>query len=266
MAGDGKTNYVRIGFFTIAGILAIAGTLLYVGAKGGGENIIYAETYCDASVAGLSEGCSVNLRGVKVGTVARISFIGAEYAEDANLPREDAKKVYILLALDSTRLKMGAAADLEADALLSMLVSRGLHAEVAPAGLTGVSRINLDFPQFPPAKKLPGWTPRHTCIPPIPSTIQSLSESATALLYRLNKSDIGRALDDATATAESLRSAAASVDSILSAHRAEIDESVANIAAATESLRKFADDLAANPSQLLFSSHPDPLPETAPRN
>ena len=74
-------NYGKIGFTVILGIAATVAVLIYLGGVGANSDILYAETYYDNPVTGLSVGSDVNLRGVKVGEVREISFIGSEYEE-----------------------------------------------------------------------------------------------------------------------------------------------------------------------------------------
>ena len=73
-----QANYAKIGFAVAAGVAALVATLVYLGGALGKGDVIYAESYFDTQVSGLSVGSAVNLRGVKVGEVRAISFIGAE--------------------------------------------------------------------------------------------------------------------------------------------------------------------------------------------
>ena len=72
MADSIHANYGRIGFAVVAGTLAIIGTLVYLGGFGGRSDIVYAETYSDNAVTGLSVGSDVNMRGVKIGEGAHV--------------------------------------------------------------------------------------------------------------------------------------------------------------------------------------------------
>ena len=86
-----QANYAKIGFAVAVGAAAIVATLVYLGGALGKSDVIYAESYFDTQVSGLSVGSAVNLRGVKVGEVRAISFIGAEY-DDAQ--GDDVQKIY----------------------------------------------------------------------------------------------------------------------------------------------------------------------------
>ena len=97
-----QANYSKIGFAVVAGAAAIVLTLVYLGGALGKGEVVYAETYSDAPVSGLSVGSAVNLRGVKVGEVKEISFIGSEY-DDAK--GDDIPKIYILIAFTTSKMR-----------------------------------------------------------------------------------------------------------------------------------------------------------------
>ena len=90
-----KANYTTIGLTVVVGTLAIIGTLVYLGGAGSREERVYAETFSDKSVSGLSVGSAVNFRGVKVGEVAEISFVGNKYE---GVTPMDARRIYILMS------------------------------------------------------------------------------------------------------------------------------------------------------------------------
>ena len=120
MAESMHANYGRIGFAVVAAVAAIVGTLIYLGGAGGDNDVVYAETYYDNPVTGLSVGSDVNLRGVKVGEVREISFIGSEYEEADG---RDVPKIYILIAF--TARKMRRAQDEDAEEHLRAPSRRG---------------------------------------------------------------------------------------------------------------------------------------------
>ena len=90
-----KANYATIGLTVVVGALAIIGTLVYLGGAGAREERIYAETFSDKSVSGLSVGSAVNFRGVKIGEVAEINFVGNKYE---GVTPFDARRIYILMS------------------------------------------------------------------------------------------------------------------------------------------------------------------------
>ena len=78
MANDNHTSYRRIGFAVFSGAIAIVLSLIYLGGIRGRGDEILVETHYDKPVSGLSVGSVVNFRGVKVGEVREISFVGSK--------------------------------------------------------------------------------------------------------------------------------------------------------------------------------------------
>ena len=106
MARDNHASYTRIGLTVVIGVVAIVATLIYLGGMRGRGSEILVETYYDKPVAGLSVGSVVNFRGVKIGEVREISFVGNKYVVEG----QDGSRIYILIALDGRTL---AAADVD---------------------------------------------------------------------------------------------------------------------------------------------------------
>ena len=79
MARDNHASYTRIGLTVVIGVVAIVATLIYLGGMRGRGSEILVETYYDKPVAGLSVGSVVNFRGVKIGEVRELSFVGNKY-------------------------------------------------------------------------------------------------------------------------------------------------------------------------------------------
>ena len=102
MDGGNEANFAKIGMFILAGVLLIAGTLVYIGTSRGEKNEFLVETYFKNDVSGLDVGSAVNFRGVRIGAVKEISFVGSEYE---NVPPHQARNIYVLLALDSRRCR-----------------------------------------------------------------------------------------------------------------------------------------------------------------
>ena len=144
MAKDGKPDYFKTGFTAIACVAAIVIALAWCGgylSKGG---VILAETWYDAPVSGLSVGSAVDFRGVKIGQVKSISFIGSDYASAAD---EDSQKVRIVLAIDGRLVSQRR--DPTPEDAIRRLVRKGVRASVASSGITGLSKVELNYPKIP---------------------------------------------------------------------------------------------------------------------
>lgn len=257
MANDNHANYARIGSFIILGLVLILVTLIWLGGAGGNKNEIMAETFFPNDVSGLDVGSAVNLRGVRVGSVKRISFIGAVYDVDSH---EDGRKIHVLLALDKRLFRVNnSESPMKA---LELFVNRGLHATVSASGVTGLSHIELNFPKGKIADEKIGWRPKHITIPPAPSILQSAADSATQILDQINRMDLLAAWTNIVGTLESANSTLTSLGTLLESNGGNVGEILDNLRETSASLRDFANDIKSNPSLLLRSNDPDRLPET----
>ena len=254
-----QANYSKIGFAVVAGAAAIVMTLVYLGGMLGKGDVVYAETYSDTPVSGLSVGSAVNLRGVKVGEVKEISFVGTEY-DDAK--GDDIPKIYILIAFTTRKMRM--ADDEDPEEHLRELVEKGIHATVTASGVTGLSKIELNFPrEGTEIETRPiTWRPRHVCIPPAPSMLESFADSAARLLSQLNRMDFAVAWSNVASVAESSANIAANVDELVDDGKAGIESIVRDMEEAATRVRELATDLRENPSLLLRPNDPSALPET----
>ena len=260
MANDNQANYARIGSFIIVGIALIVATLVWLGGINGKDSEFLAETFFPNDVSGLDVGSAVNFRGVRMGAVKRISFVGAEY--DVTAP-EDGRKIYVLLALDRRLFRLNHVD--EPETMLEMFVSKGLHATVSASGVTGLSHIELNFPKGNVPDERYSWKPRRITIPPAPSILQSAADSATQILDQINRMDLLAAWSNAVSTLESANSTITSFGTVLDSNSGNISDILDNLREASSSLRDFANDIRSNPSLLLRSNDPDRLPETEPR-
>ena len=260
MADSTHANYGRIGFAVVAALAAIVGTLIYLGGVAGSQDVLYAETYSDIPVSGLSVGSDVNLRGVKVGEVREISFIGSVY-DDAD--ERDVSKIYILIAF--TARKVRRAADDEPEENLRKLIAKGLHATVSSSGVTGLSKIELNFPRTEVEDRPPSWRPRYLCIPPAPSVLESFSDAISKFVAQLNRMDFVAAWSNISSVAESAANIAGNVDELVANGKSGIESIVRNMDEAATEVRELAASLKENPSLLLRSNDQEPLPETRTR-
>ena len=186
-------SYTTIGLTVVLGIAAITATLVYIGGAGGADRFLFAETYYDRSVSGLSVGSAVNFRGVKVGEVKEINFVGNKY----DTGDDDAHRIYILMAFRCDNLGQYAGK-------AKRLVERGLRATVTASGVTGLSRIELDVLKVAPKPPSISWQPKNLYIPPAPSLLSSFSDSATKVMNQINKMDLDAAWSNIHVAVESV--------------------------------------------------------------
>ena len=257
MANDNEANYAKIGMFLLVGLALIAGTLVYLGGAGGEKREYLVETYFANDVSGLDVGSAVNFRGVRVGSVKHISFVGAEYD---NVPPKHARNIYVLLALDSKLCRMSA--NDSPGSFMKRLIDHGLHATVTASGITGLSRIEMNFPKTDIVDEKPSWRPRHMLIPPAPSILESAADSAAKLMRQLNRMDFVSVWSNVVRLTENAADMCESANEIIESQRGHIGETLSNLDGAVLSLRNFADTISENPSLLLRPRDAPPLPET----
>ena len=258
MASEGKTSYTKIGFIVVAGIVAVAGSLFYFGGVRGNGDLVYAETCFDRSVSGLSIGSAVNFRGVKIGEVKEISFVGNKYhvRGDENL------RVYIKMGFPRSRMTPYEDEGIGADEVIGYMVNTfGLRATVSASGVTGLSRIELDAaPDFPAIQ--PSWTPEYAYIPPKPSLIDNFSDSATRVMDQINRMDIAGVWSNVSASVESLARLSDGVKSTLEASRSDAKRIIGNLSGTAAAVRDLVERLRENPSLLIREHEEQRLPET----
>jgi len=74
-----EARYFRVGLFVLGGIVLAVATILIVGGGRLFARPVLMETVFDESVQGLDVGAPVKLRGVKLGSVSWIGFVGDKY-------------------------------------------------------------------------------------------------------------------------------------------------------------------------------------------
>ena len=259
MAKGKDSSYAKIGFAILFGIAAVSGTLGALGGMGGAKHEFVVETYFVKPVSGLDIGSSVNFRGVKVGAVKQITFVGAEYAACAEADRET---ILVRMALDARLCRLREDEMASMGRLIRGMIAKGIHATVSASGVTGLSRIELDYPQNPPVAADLSWTPTYPCIPPSPSILQSMGDSATKILSQIDRMDFASTWSNVVDSVVAAKILLGTTGVLLDSQQGQIVEIISNLRSASASLRDFADRVRANPSLLLRDSSPEPLRET----
>ena len=261
MAKDSHASYTRIGFTVVIGVIAIVASLIYLGGMRGRDSEVLVETYYDKPVAGLSVGSVVNFRGVKVGEVREISFVGNKYVVEG----QDGSRIYILIALNGGLLSSADVDEDEFAARFQQAVSvRGLRVSVVSSGITGLSRMECDFynpENLDPVPPLT-WTPRHPYIPAKISLLDNLSVAATKVMNQINRMDLNAVWSNINASVESLAAATDSARTMIQARQGDVDRILDDISETTESIRDLTAELKRNPSLLVRERTPARLEET----
>jgi phospholipid/cholesterol/gamma-HCH transport system substrate-binding protein/paraquat-inducible protein B len=207
-----EARYARVGAFVFGGIaLAVVGALLI----GGGALVrrpLIIETVFDESVQGLEVGSPVKLRGVKLGTVSSIGFVGDSYVLD-DTPDAVKQRNSVLVRMEIESRLDGLSSRVDQEESVRVQVEKGLRLRVTPLGITGTAFIQADY--LDPKKNPPlqiTWKPDHVYVPSAPSTISQLSSAAERLMTRIDKLNVEKLLTNFDAVLASLNSALGEAD------------------------------------------------------
>lgn len=258
MANENHASYAKIGFTVVLGVVAAAVALIYFGGLGDRKHELFAETYYTKPVSGLSVGSEVNFRGVKVGEVRDISFIGSEYDDVAE---KDMQNIYILIAFNTRLFRLE---EWESpDETLTYLIEKGMRATVTSSGVTGLSRIELNFPTTELPREPISWKPGHICIPPAPSILESFSDSATKVMNQINQMNFVQTWSNVTAIAGAVAQFSENVNALVEGQKDRVGSILVNLEDTSDALRELVNELKANPSLLIRAADSEALPETA---
>ena len=202
-----KLHHFRIGLFVLSAAALLVGALFAVGLRSYfGKSDIF-ETYVSGKVENLSVGALVMLRGVTIGKVSSIDFIGKEYPEY--------KQQYVLIQFEVPRGAVWSAETGDIQQVLDTEAARGLRARVQGQGLLGASILALEYvdPKVYPAEPIP-WTPKHYCIPSAPGQFDRVLASLEKSLGRVQDLDFAGLLDRAKVLIDSANHLAGSVEQV----------------------------------------------------
>ena len=256
MAADNHAHYRRIGFTVILGIFAILATLVYLGGVGNSAHEILVETYYDNSVSGLSVGSDVNFRGVKLGTVKEISFIGMKY----DVTGRDESRIYILMALEDEDPESSTGESVPDR--VEKLVEMGLRATVTSSGVTGLSHIEFDIRRDAPEPEKISWRPRNLFVPPRNSLFENFSDSLTKVMSQINKMDLAAVWSNVNDTVQSLANAAESAKLAVETGHNDLEKLFGDLTETTAAAKDLVQQLRDNPSLLVRERIAEPLKET----
>jgi phospholipid/cholesterol/gamma-HCH transport system substrate-binding protein len=202
-----KTHHFRIGLFVLAGASLFVAALFAVGLKAYfGERDIF-ETYVTGKAENLSVGALVKLRGVTIGKVSAIEFIGTEYPAY--------QQRYVLVQFEVPRGTVWSAETNHIQDLLDTEAAQGLRARVQAQGFIGASILGLEYvdPKLYPVEPIP-WTPKHYYIPSAPSQLNRVMASLEVSLSHVQALDLSGLLDRANKLIEAGDRVATNVNQI----------------------------------------------------
>jgi ABC-type transporter Mla subunit MlaD len=202
-----KVHNFRIGLFVLAGAALFVGALFAVGLKAYfGKSDVF-ETYVTGKVENLSVGALVKLRGVTIGKVSSIEFIGTEYQEY--------KEQYVVIRFEVPRGTAWSADTTNIQQILNNEIAQGLRARVQGQGFLGANILALEYvdPEIYPVEPI-AWTPKHYYIPSAPSQFNRLLASLEKSLRHAEDLDLAGLLNRANALIDAANLLAANINQV----------------------------------------------------
>jgi ABC-type transporter Mla subunit MlaD len=185
-----KSHHFRIGLFVFIGAALFIGALFAMGLKSYfGQKEIF-ETAVTGKVENLSVGALVKLRGVTIGKVSSIEFLGAEYPEY--------KEQYVLVHFEVPKGTVWSGDAGNTQKILDTEVAHGLRARIQGQGFLGANIVALEYvdPKLYPVEPIP-WTPKHYYIPSAPSQFNRVLASLEKTLRHVEDLDLSELLERA---------------------------------------------------------------------
>jgi ABC-type transporter Mla subunit MlaD len=202
-----KLHNFRIGVFVLVGAALFIGALFAVGLKAYfGKRDVF-ETYLTGKVENLSVGALVKLRGVTIGKVSSIEFVGTEYPQY--------KEQYVLIQFEVPKGTVWSSESNDLQGQLNLEVANGLRARVQTQGFVGAGILALEYvdPEVYPPEPIP-WTPKHYYIPSAPSQFNRVLASLEKSLRHAENLDFAALLDRANKLIDAVNLLAGNVNQV----------------------------------------------------
>jgi hypothetical protein len=183
-----KIHNFRIGLFVLVGAGLFIGALFAMGLKSYfGEKVVF-ETYVPGKVENLAVGALVKLRGVTIGKVSAIDFVGSEY------PEYNDQSVVIRFEVPKDFQWWTETNDIQG--LLDKEVAKGLRARIQGQGFLGANIVALEYvdPTLYPVEAVP-WKPKHYYIPSAPNQFNRVLASLETSLRHVENLDVADLLN-----------------------------------------------------------------------
>lgn len=204
-----KPSYFKIGLFVIFAGVLILGAVVVFGSGLLTQQRMYFETYFDESVTGLTVGAPVELRGVRIGQVDKITFVRDYYKISAQNSETTRYEHYVMVLCSVNRENLPEAPVTQKDRLTKM-VDRGLRVRISSNLLTGQAYLQADYLDPDRFDLLEiSWEPSNLYVPSAPSEFSTLKDSVDKVLLRLQELDIDKLVDTVEAVLISIDTAIA---------------------------------------------------------
>ncbi len=184
-----KANYFKIGIFVISAAIIAIIAIIVLGAGTIFQKKVMIETYIENSVQGLDVGSPFKFRGVKLGSVEEITFVGNEYRFDHTSDAYLTFGQFILVKASFEPVQD--VTEEEHRLFCERMIEKGLRVRLASQGITGTAYLEADY--FDPEKHPPmnvTWKPHSYYIPSVPSMITKFTESVDKILEKIEEINV----------------------------------------------------------------------------
>ena len=185
-----KANYFKIGVFVLSSTALVLVGIIVLGAGTLFERPIMVETYIDESVQGLDVGAPIKFRGVKIGTVKQIDFVGHRYRSQVAEEQLSRYANYVVI-IGSIRQIPDELTEEQRAAKRKQDFAAGLRVRLASQGITGVVYLEADFldpRQYPPLE-IP-WETKAIYVPSAPSTTTVVGQALGNIARDLSQTNV----------------------------------------------------------------------------
>lgn len=251
-------NYLKIGTFVLIGFGLMIFALLIFGSDKLFQRVVHIETYFEESVQGVSNGTQVKYRGLQVGHVETLSFVGEVYKRtDSEFNDPYARSIYVQIAITSEMFTQFSNEKLKR--FLEEEVKNGLRIKLVPQGLTGTSCLELDYVKKPKDLSNIAWKPKYFYVPSTFSTLTKLSENVQHIVNEVKDIDFKKMLIGIENLTNSLEKVANKTERVLNQIDVPLVEAIRNFKAVSEDLKMLSKRVKLKPSDIVFSSYPSKL-------
>jgi ABC-type transporter Mla subunit MlaD len=188
-----KPNYFKIGVFVIVAFVLMLGALVVFGSGLFTEEKLYFETYFSDSVSGLNVGAPMELKGVRMGQVEKITFARNEYEMPPGSEEDLTYGSYVVVLSSIEMDNLPVVAEENRQQILSQFISRGFRVRLASNLLTGQAYLQGEYldPERYPVLAVP-WEPKHLYVSSAPGEFSTMKQSVDNILIKLEQIDTKR--------------------------------------------------------------------------
>jgi len=188
---DAKPHYFKIGIFVLIAVVLIVVAVVIFGAGLLAQNELYFESYFAESITGLSVGSPLEFRGVHVGHVREIGFVGNVYDLDEIDGVVSRYAPYVRVVTAVPRAKMPDFTAGQVEKVLQQMIGRGARVRVTSNILTGQAYLEMNYldPNRFPVEEVP-WQPKYVRIPSAPGELTTIKDSIDNILNQMQEIDV----------------------------------------------------------------------------